>query len=53
MRISFELQSDLRNAIGSIHSLSNLKYVGIFNYIEDRVRILTICTEIVYFLKGQ
>ena len=29
-------------AIKSMHSLSNLKYVGIFDYIEDAVRIWTI-----------
>ena len=41
----------IMTAIESMHSLSNLKYVGIFNYIEDTVRIRTIYTRIVYFLK--
>ena len=31
--------------------MSNLKYVGIFDYIEDTVRIWMIHTRIVYFLK--
>ena len=35
-----------------MYSVSNLKYVGIFEYIEDTVRIQTIDTIIVYFLKG-
>ena len=32
--------------------LSDLKYVGIFDYIEDTVRIQAIYTRIVYFLKS-
>ena len=32
--------------------LSNLKYVSIFDYIEDTVRIQAIYTRIVYFLKS-
>ena len=39
-------------AIESMHSSSNLKYVGIFDYAEDIVKIRTIYTRIVYFLKG-
>ena len=39
-------------AIESMHSLSNLKYVGIFDYIEETVRIRAIYTRIVSFLKG-
>ena len=39
-------------AIESIHLLSNLKYVGIFDYKEVTVRIRTIYKRIVYFLKG-
>ena len=39
-------------AIESMHSSSNLKYVGIFDYIEDTVRIQKFYTRIVYFLKG-
>ena len=53
MNSPFELQIDLRmTAIEFIHSLSNLKYVGVFNYIEDIIRIRTIYKRIVYFLKG-
>ena len=40
----------------SMHFLLNLKYVGIFDYIEDTVfmtkRNQTIYTRIVYFQKG-
>ena len=34
-------------AIEPMHSLSNLKYIGIFDYIEDTVRIQIIYTRIV------
>ena len=36
----------------SMHSLSNSKYLGIFDYIEDTAKIKTIYLRIVYFLKG-
>ena len=39
-------------AIESTHSLSNLKYVGIFDYAEDIVKIRIIYTRIVNLLKG-
>ena len=39
-------------AFESMYSLSNLKYIGIFDYIEPTIRIQTIYTRIVYFLKG-
>ena len=39
-------------AIESMLSLSNLKYVGIFDYKGDTVRIEKVYTRIVYFLKG-
>ena len=39
-------------AIEPMHSSSNLKYVGIFDYIQDTVRIQKFYTRIVYFLKG-
>ena len=35
-----------------MYSVSTLKYVGIFEYVEDTVRIQTIDIRIVYFLKG-
>ena len=35
--------------IESMYSLSNLNYAGIFDYIEDKVRIYA---RKVYFLKG-
>ena len=42
-------------AIESMHSLSNLKYIGIFDYIEDTVFMIkrnqAIYTRIVYFQK--
>ena len=42
-------------AIESMHSLSNLKYVGIFNYIEDTVFMIkrnqAIYTRLVYVQK--
>ena len=44
------------DVIDSVHSLSNLKYVGIFDYIEDTVFMIKrnqrIYTRIVYFQKG-
>ena len=43
-------------AVESMHSVSNSKYVGIFDYIEDTVfmikRSQAIYTRIVYFQKG-
>ena len=39
-------------AMESMLSLSNLKYVGIFDYKGDTVRIQTVYTRIVYFLKA-
>ena len=42
------------NAIKLMHSLSNLKYVDIFDYMEDKVIKIkqAIYTGIVYFRKG-
>ena len=42
------------NAIELMHSLSNLKYVDIFDYMEDKVIKIkqAIYTGIVYFRKG-
>ena len=43
-------------AIELMHSLSNLKYVGIFDYMEDKVFMIkinqVIYTGTVYFRKG-
>ena len=38
-------------ATESMYSLPNLKHVGIFDYMEDTIRIQTIYTTMVYFLK--
>ena len=42
-------------AVKSIHSLSNLRYIGIFDYMEDKVFMIrinqAIHTGIVYFRK--
>ena len=44
------------NEIELMHSWSNLKYVGIFDYMEDKVFMIkikqAIYTGIVYFQKG-
>ena len=56
MNSPFKLQIHFKNDCNWIYSFfvkfKNLKYVGIFDYMQDTVRIRTVYTRKLYFLKG-